>query len=129
MAWGYGPNEISAALFFSLLTQAALFVLLVSGTFRKLSRHWSPIRLCFSGMLAISGSTALYNVLWPVLGVGVTTGLVTLGVTLPATVLNSIILTARTVTHRPTRSPVLPLLMPLPVNVGYWALLLSAHSA
>jgi hypothetical protein len=125
MAWGYGSDSLSPGLFLALVTQAGLFLLLVGPAIRRLASVWSSVRLTLAAAAAITGSTACYQALFPVLRIGVTSGLLTLFVTLPLTLINSAMFSVRAFRNQaPARHSALVFAV-IPVNIAYWAWFLA----
>lgn len=124
MAWGYGSDSISPGLFLALVTQAGLFLLLIGPAIRRLTSLWSSLRLTLAGTAAITGSTAFYQALFPVLRIGVTSGLLTLFVTLPLTLINSALFSVRAFRNQAPASRSALVFAVVPVNIAYWAWLM-----
>jgi len=123
MAAGYGPNEISLALFLCLFTQIPLFLLLVTRGYQALTSAWSS-RLCaVFGMVATTASSALYTAMFPLFGIGWTSGIITVFGIVPLTILNSLILTVRAFMDRPKGLALVLTACVVPLNLAFWALL------
>ena len=102
MAFGYGSDHTSPAIFLCLLTQVPLFLLLVTRGYRQLTQAWSSALCALFGIVAISASTALYATMFPLVrGGSWASALITLFVIAPLSVVNSIIFTARAFSDRP----------------------------
>jgi len=128
MAFAYGADDISVALFLCLLTQGALFGLLVTRGYRRLTEGWSAMVCAVFAMIAITGSTALYNAVFP-LFVGWGSIFVTLIVIAPLTLVNSIVFTVRAFAARPKWEGALLSACVVPLNLGYWAILFWPRSS
>jgi hypothetical protein len=124
MAWGYGSDSLSPGLFLALVTQAGLFLLLVGPAIRRLASVWSSVRLTLAASAAITGSTACYQALFPVLGIGVTSGLLTLFVTLPLTLINGALFSVRAFRNQAPAWRSALVFAVIPVDIAYWAWLL-----
>jgi hypothetical protein len=119
MAWGYGSDELPWGLWFSLFFQVALLVWLLTPGFHRLtlrSRTWTVV----GWALGVVANQALLQLLSPTLGVGVTSGILTLFVLIPVCLTNGLLLVLRTATRDGVLAR-LPLLLPLLCGGGFWA--------
>jgi len=123
MAFGYGSDNVSPALFLCLFTQIPLFLLLVTRGYPALTGAWSSALCAVFGMVATTASSALYTAMFPLFGIGWTSGIITLFVIIPLTILNSAIFTVRAFLDRPKGFAAVLTACVAPLNLGFWALL------
>jgi uncharacterized membrane-anchored protein len=115
MAWGYGSDHLSWGVVVSVFIQVALFVMLVSGSFRQRTLRRSPWLLVVLAA-AVVLNQALLELLSPSFGVGITSGALTLFVVIPLSVLNAVLVAVRSA----TRGARAPLFLPFLFVVTYW---------
>jgi hypothetical protein len=133
MGWGYGPNDIAPSLYLTLGTQALIFFVLLTPWIRTKTTGMSQSALTFYGFLAITGSTALYNLIFPI-EAGVTSGLTTVLFLAPGSFLNTLIFAIRAAIRTPKPSgagarfgyALMPMVT-IPANLIYWWLTLFAQ--
>ena len=127
MAFGYDSNSGSSlAMLLCLLSQVPLFLLLVTRGYRQLTQAWSSTLCAVFGMVAITGSTALFTAAFPWVRGGGTWAsvLVMLFVVAPLSIVNSIIFTIRAFSDRPKGLAAVLTACVIPLNLIYWCVLL-----
>ncbi len=129
MSWGYGPDELVVSAWLALAVQGVVLCWVIVHLRRPYRRSWVRAASILGASLAIAGSTALLNAVAPMLGVGVTSGLLTLLVTAPLSLLNGILFAWGGVRSSATARRGLIALTPLVLDLAYWGWLLSGASS
>jgi hypothetical protein len=121
MLWGSRADVVSPGVLLALATQVAVFVVLVGPVLRGIAPRLSPFSLTAAGAAAITGSTAVFQALFPLVRVGMTSGLLTIFGTFPLTLLNTVVFAVRATRHQGmVRGGGLPFVV-VPLNLAYWA--------
>jgi hypothetical protein len=129
MAWGYGSDPLSMGLCLCLLLQGGVLLWLLGSSFRGIAADRSAWTLAFGGVGVVLVMAGLL-LASPSFGVGVTSGLLTLFVLIPASVANGILFAWRGWPSRAPNATRWPLLLPLVCDLVYWSReVLAAHGS